>query len=407
MRRSIETDQLLVLHAKSQLVKNKYLTQWLNHTGEVATNIFSTHYSALGQRLNKLLATKQTMFHVWVSIQSAEYTGKKTFNCRPKVLDKVQRVSYAHRDPDNLFWIELNWNQKDDSHCKSWTEQRWWCSLPAGRHWWSRRRWGRRLFYFLFHDFQFSRLKYQESQMTVTNKDSMEVFHISFSHCLSVVELRPSSSLSTSFVVPLRGDWAIFCHAGSGGFIGREWSDREKSFEIFRHRRKLNPRHGVDRQWDTFILALSYHDPDRREDRQWDIFILPLSYHGSSVAKNKNIPVAFGSHCEHELLTCSDCCSRICLRQNWSSRHVKGRLPLAIDCAWVDSCERASCFQNGLWETTYPVLRHLRNYVLRTLETRYPVPSKPCCLYTELETMYPVPTKTMHFHQKFDKLFKN
>ena len=30
------------------------------------------------------------------------------------------------------------------------------------------------------------------------------------SHCLSLVELRPSSSISTSFVVPLRGDWAIF-----------------------------------------------------------------------------------------------------------------------------------------------------------------------------------------------------
>jgi len=33
------------------------------------------------------------------------------------------------------------------------------------------------------------------------------------------------------------------------------------------------------RQWDTFILLLSHHDPGNREDRQWDTFIFPLSYH--------------------------------------------------------------------------------------------------------------------------------
>jgi len=31
----------------------------------------------------------------------------------------------------------------------------------------------------------------------------------SLSHCLSVVDLRPSSSISTSFVAPLKGDWDI------------------------------------------------------------------------------------------------------------------------------------------------------------------------------------------------------
>jgi len=41
--------------------------------------------------------------------------------------------------------------------------------------------------------------------------------------------------------------------------------------------------HGEDRQWDAFILSLSYHGPGRREDRQWDTFILPLSYHDWSV----------------------------------------------------------------------------------------------------------------------------
>jgi len=56
----------------------------------------------------------------------------------------------------------------------------------------------------------------------------------SFSHRLSVVGLRPSFSLSTGCVVPLKGDWAIFCHAGSG-WVGRVWSAREKSLEILCH----------------------------------------------------------------------------------------------------------------------------------------------------------------------------
>jgi len=43
--------------------------------------------------------------------------------------------------------------------------------------------------------------------------------------------------------------------------------------------RELNPGHREDRQWNTFILSLSYHDPSHGEDRQWDIFILSLSYH--------------------------------------------------------------------------------------------------------------------------------
>ena len=42
---------------------------------------------------------------------------------------------------------------------------------------------------------------------------------------------------------------------------------------------ELNPVHGEDRQWDSFILPLSYHDPVHEEDRQWDTFILLLSYH--------------------------------------------------------------------------------------------------------------------------------
>ena len=94
------------------------------------------------------------------------------------------------------------------------------------------------------------------------------------SHRLSIVEFCFSSSMSTGCVVPLRGDWAIFCHAGSGRVI-----NQGKSFEILRHGWELDQGHGEDRHWDTFILSLSYHDPGHGEDRQWDTFILPLSYH--------------------------------------------------------------------------------------------------------------------------------
>jgi len=71
-----------------------------------------------------------------------------------------------------------------------------------------------------------------------------------------MVELWPSSSLSTDCVVSLRGDWAIFCHAGSGR-VGRARSAREKSLEILRRGWELNLGHGEDRQC---AIPLSYHD---------------------------------------------------------------------------------------------------------------------------------------------------
>jgi len=65
-------------------------------------------------------------------------------------------------------------------------------------------------------------------------------FPFLINHRLSMVGLRPSSLLSTGWVVSLRGDWAIFCHAGSGQ-VGRVQSAREKSLEILHHGWELNP----------------------------------------------------------------------------------------------------------------------------------------------------------------------
>jgi len=117
-----------------------------------------------------------------------------------------------------------------------------------------------------------------------------------FSHCLSMVGLQSSSSMSTDCVVLLKGDWTIFRHAGSGR-VGRVWSARKNTVkysatagnwtratgridsEIHSPTELSWPRQWEDRQWNSFILPLSYHDPGHREDRQWDTFILPLSYH--------------------------------------------------------------------------------------------------------------------------------
>jgi len=105
---------------------------------------------------------------------------------------------------------------------------------------------------------------------------------VHFCYLLSMAGLQLSFLLSTGWVVSLRGDWAIFCQTDSG-HVSRVWSAREKSPEILRRDRELNPGHEENRRWDTFILPLSYHDPVHREGRQWDTFILPLSYHDCQV----------------------------------------------------------------------------------------------------------------------------
>jgi len=103
---------------------------------------------------------------------------------------------------------------------------------------------------------------------------------------MSIGELQPSSSMTTGCVMPLRGDWDIFCHAGSG-WVGRVWSARKKSIETLHHGWELKPRHREDRQRDTFVLPLSYHDPGHGEDRHWDSFIFPLSYHDPNLREDR------------------------------------------------------------------------------------------------------------------------
>ena len=75
-----------------------------------------------------------------------------------------------------------------------------------------------------------------------------------------MVGFRPFSLISVGYAVPLRGGWAIFCHAGSNGLAECD-QPGENPWKTPYHGRELNPGHKEARQWDSFIkFPLSYHD---------------------------------------------------------------------------------------------------------------------------------------------------
>ena len=90
------------------------------------------------------------------------------------------------------------------------------------------------------------------------------------SYCLSIVELWSSSSLSTGCVVSLRGDWAIFCHAGSGQ-VGIVWSARKKSLEILCHGWVLNPGYREDSELFHWAIMTQATGKTDRELSHWAI----------------------------------------------------------------------------------------------------------------------------------------
>ena len=73
----------------------------------------------------------------------------------------------------------------------------------------------------------------------------------------------------TGYVLPLRGDWAIFCHAGTVQ-VARVWSASEKSLKILRHSWELNPGHGKDRRWDSFLFPLSCSAGQINNGKDWN-----------------------------------------------------------------------------------------------------------------------------------------
>ena len=98
-----------------------------------------------------------------------------------------------------------------------------------------------------------------------------------FSHCLSVAwGCRDFPSISTGCLESLRGDWAIFCHAGSGR-VGGVWSARKKSIETLRHDREQNPGHREDREihlfshWPIMTRATERTDSEMHSFSHWAI----------------------------------------------------------------------------------------------------------------------------------------
>jgi len=108
----------------------------------------------------------------------------------------------------------------------------------------------------------------------------LHFFYSYFGHCLSVYPwLNFGLSPRRPQVVwgPLRWDWAIFCHIGLG-LRSRVWSAREKSLEILRHGRQLNPAmERTDREthsfshWAIMIRATERTDSEIHSFSNWAI----------------------------------------------------------------------------------------------------------------------------------------
>ena len=75
------------------------------------------------------------------------------------------------------------------------------------------------------------------------------------------------------------------------------WSAREKSL---RHGWELNPGHEENRQGNTFILPLCYHDPGHEENWQCNTFILPLCYHDPGHKENRQCNTFILPLCYHD-----------------------------------------------------------------------------------------------------------
>jgi len=110
-----------------------------------------------------------------------------------------------------------------------------------------------------------------------TQYGALSIFYsFCFSHCLFMVGVQPSFSMSTGCVMPLRRDCVISAMLAQDGWA--ECDESGKSLLILRHGWEMNLGHKEDKPWDSFILPLSCHDLGHGKDRQWDSFILPLSY---------------------------------------------------------------------------------------------------------------------------------
>jgi len=83
------------------------------------------------------------------------------------------------------------------------------------------------------------------------------------------LDLGSSSSISTGFVMPLREDWAIFCHSGSG-LVGRMWSHKEKYLEV-QSGIEPRPQGGQTERYICSLTELSWLNLDQVTQAQFQV----------------------------------------------------------------------------------------------------------------------------------------
>lgn len=93
------------------------------------------------------------------------------------------------------------------------------------------------------------------SELPTRYKDTKSKHIIFVSLCLSVLERRPSSSVSLSCVVPSEGEIDPFCAAlARDGLAMCDQPQGKIPWITPPLPLKFNPAHGEDRRWDTSIL---------------------------------------------------------------------------------------------------------------------------------------------------------
>jgi len=117
----------------------------------------------------------------------------------------------------------------------------------------------------------------------------------------------------------IEGSLSHFCHARSG-WIGRVWTAWEKSLAKLCYDWELNPGHGEDRQWDTFIFLLSYHDWHGVAQLQHSYRIgLQVPWYSHATSDLKTIIIVITEHDSKTILQFQ----KINLAQ-WNSPPIKG-----------------------------------------------------------------------------------
>jgi len=118
---------------------------------------------------------------------------------------------------------------------------------------------------------------------------------LSFSHWAIMTQGHGEDRQWDTFILPLsyhdpgpRGGQTVgYIYSPTELSWPRATGRTDSGVHLFSHWAIMTQGRGEDRLWEIFILPLSYHDPGHGEDRQWDTFILPLNYHNPGHGKDR------------------------------------------------------------------------------------------------------------------------